>query len=90
MLDEKQSQDLQQYIYELTNEAVKKAVKDAGSDKEFLSQKEMALWLGISVNTLKTYVQKGLPIIVIGGRNFYSKKEVSKFLLRQQIGGANK
>ncbi|QCI86637.1 helix-turn-helix domain-containing protein [Vagococcus zengguangii] len=50
----------------------------------------MANWLGISVNTLKTYVQKGLPIIIIGGRNFYSKKEVSKFLLRQQIGGANK
>lgn len=89
MLDAKQSDDLQRYIYDLTNDAVTRAVKDAGSDKEFLSQKEMSMWLGVSVNTLKSYVQKGMPIIVIGGRNFYSKKEVSSFLLRRQIGGAN-
>lgn len=87
MLDKEQSLKLQEYIYELTSAAVTKAVTDAGSNKEFLSQKEICDWIGVSTNTLKSYVRMGLPVIVMGGRNLYSKKEVSKFLLERQIGG---
>ena len=87
MLSEEQSDELQRYIYNLTNEAVNKAIHSAGSDKDFLNQKEMSDWVGVSVNTLKAYVREGLPIIVMGGRNLYSKKEVSKFLLSKQKGG---
>lgn len=91
MLDKEQSHKLEEYIYELTSaavtKAVTKAVTDAGSNKEFLSQKEICDWIGVSTNTLKSYVRMGLPVIVMGGRNLYSKKEVSKFLLERQIGG---
>lgn len=87
LLDEEQSKNLQKFIYELTNEAVQRAIHDAGADKDFLNQKEMGLWLGVSTNTLKNYTREGLPIIVIGDRNFYSKKEVSKFLLARQKSG---
>ena len=87
VLSKEQSDELKSYIYDLTNEAVKKAIHNAGSDKDFLNQKEMSDWVGVSVNTLKAYVREGLPIIVMGGRNFYSKKEVSKFLLSRQKGG---
>lgn len=86
LLDEKQSKELQKYIYELTNEAIKRAIHDAGADKDFLNQREMGDWLGVSVNTLKNYVKVGLPIIIMGGRNFYSKNEVSKFMLLRQKG----
>ena len=84
MLSENQTKELQKYIFELTNEAVRKAVHDVGADKDFLNQKEMSEWIGVSTNTLKSYVRGGLPIIIIGGRNFYSKKEVSKFMLQRQ------
>ncbi|MFI3605283.1 DNA-binding protein [Vagococcus fluvialis] len=87
MLNEKQSSELKKYVFEITREAVQKATRDVGTDKDFLNQKEMSDWIGVSVNTLKTYVKEGLPIIVMGGRNFYSKKEVSRFLLSKQKGG---
>lgn len=84
LLNEKQTKDLQKFVYDLTSEAIKRAVHDVGADKDFLNQKEMSNWLGVSINTLKNYVREGLPIIVIGGRNFYSKNEVSKFMLQRQ------
>ena len=87
MLDEQQSNELKKYIFEITREAVEKATKDIGANKDFLNQREMADWIGVSVNTLKAYVREGLPIIILGGRNFYSKCEVSKFLLGKQKGG---
>ncbi|MFY8329457.1 DNA-binding protein [Vagococcus carniphilus] len=87
MLSESQTKELQRYIFELTNEAVHQAIHTASADKEFLNQKEMSNWIGVSVNTLRSYVREGMPMIVIGGRNLYSKKEVSKFLLTKQKGG---
>ncbi|WP_271522810.1 DNA-binding protein [Enterococcus mundtii] len=84
LLNKKQTQELQKFVYDLTNEAIKKAIHDVSSDKDFLNQREMSDWLGVSINTLKNYVKEGLPIIVIGGRNFYSKSEVSKFMLQRQ------
>ncbi|EGO7562337.1 hypothetical protein IGK80_001908 [Enterococcus sp. DIV0609] len=84
LLNEKQTKELQKFVYDLTNEAIKKAIHDVSSDKDFLNQREMSDWLGVSINTLKNYVKEGLPIIVIGGRNFYSKSEVSKFMLQRQ------
>lgn len=87
MLNETQSKELQKYIFDITSEAVRNAIQDVGADKDFLNQREMSDWVGVSVNTLKTYIREGLPIIIMGGRNFYSKKEVSKFLLARQKGG---
>lgn len=84
LLNKKQTQELQKFVYDLTNEAIKKAIHDVSSDKDFLNQREMSDWLGVSINTLKNYVKEGLPIIVIGGRNFYSKSEISKFMLQRQ------
>lgn len=75
MLSENQTKELQKYIFELTNEAVRRAVHDVGADKDFLNQKEMSEWIGVSVNTLKSYVRGGLPIIIIGGEIFIQRKK---------------
>lgn len=87
LLDDKQSKELQQFIFTLAQESISKAVQNVGLDKDFLNQKEMSDWLGVSPNTLKIYVQEGMPIITMGGRKFYSKKEVTKFMLSKQRGG---
>ncbi len=87
LLDDKQSKELQQYIFSLAQESISKAVQNVGLDKDFLNQKEMSDWLGVSPNTLKIYVREGMPIIIMGGRKFYSKREVTKFMLSKQRGG---
>lgn len=79
MLNETQTKELQRYIFELTNEAVQQAIRNAGTDKEFLNQKEMTSWVGVSSTTLRSYVNEGITMIVIGGRNLYSKKKYLNF-----------
>lgn len=50
LLNEKQNKELQKFVYDLTNEAIKKAIHDVSSDKDFLNQREMSDWLGVSIN----------------------------------------
>ncbi|EMF0298781.1 DNA-binding protein, partial [Enterococcus hirae] len=50
LLNEKQTKELQKFVYDLTNEAIKKAIHDVSSDKDFLNQREMSDWLGVSIN----------------------------------------
>ncbi|MDN5403429.1 MAG: DNA-binding protein [Lactococcus sp.] len=86
-LTEEQTKTLQQFIFEATTEAVQRAVSVAGSDKDFLNQSAMSDWLGVSTSTLINYTRDGLPVSTQNGRKFYSKKQVTKWLLAKQIGG---
>lgn len=83
-LNEEQSNSLKQYIYQITQEGIEEARKTAGLDKPFLKQKYMAEWLGVSVNTLKKFEADNMPSIIIDGIKFYSKDEVSKWILKHQ------
>lgn len=83
-LNEEQSNSLKQYIYQITQEGIEEARRNAGLDKPFLKQKYCAEWLGISVNTLKKMESQGLPSITIDGIVMYSKDEVSKWILSHQ------
>ncbi|MDG4977303.1 helix-turn-helix domain-containing protein [Lactococcus lactis] len=88
-LTEEQTKSLQHYVFEMTSEAVKRAVSTAGSDKEWLNQGDAAKWLGVSTSTLLNYVKEySLPCSGKGGRKFYSKTQISAWLLESQIGGA--
>ena len=60
------------------------AVWGGGGGKPFLKQKEMAAYLGISVNTLKKLEKLGLSSVIIDGLHLYSKEEAVKFLLQRQ------
>lgn len=83
-LNEEQTNSLKQYIYQITQEGIEEARRNAGMDKVFLKQKYMAEWLGVSVNTLKKMEANNLPSIMIDGIKFYSKDEVSKWILKHQ------
>lgn len=84
ILNEEQTNSLKQYIYQITQEGIEEARRSAGLDKPFLKQKYCSEWLGISVNTLKKMESQGLPSIMIDGIKFYSKDEVSKWILKHQ------
>lgn len=83
-LSEEQSNELKSYIFDITKESIEEAKKLAGLDRPFLNQKEMAEWIGISVNTLKKLESQGLPCSKVKGGIFYSKEEVNKWLLSHQ------
>lgn len=84
MLTDEQSASLKQYVFELAKESIAEAKRVAGLDKPFLKQKEMAAYLGISVNTLKKLEKLGLSSVTIDGLHLYSKEEAVKFLLQRQ------
>lgn len=84
MLSDEQGKALKQYIFQLTQESIEEARRSAGLDKPFLKQKYMAEWLGVSVNTLKSWQAQGLPSILLDGIVLYSKDEVSKWVLQHQ------
>ncbi|HJA90181.1 MAG TPA: helix-turn-helix domain-containing protein [Candidatus Jeotgalibaca merdavium] len=84
VLSQEQSNQLKQYVFEITREGIEEARNSAKLDKPFLRQKFMAEWLGISVNTLIKLESEGLPSIPINGLKFFSKEEVSKWLMQRQ------
>lgn len=84
MLSDEQSSALREYIYSITQQAVEEAKHSASIDKQFLRKGEMAKWLSCSHNTLTKMQTMGLPTIQIDGMTYFSKDEVSKFLLTHQ------
>ncbi len=50
------------------------------ADLEYLTQEQASKWLGISRGTLIEYEKDGLKVIRKGGRVFYSKTEIKKYL----------
>ncbi|MGY3750993.1 helix-turn-helix domain-containing protein [Vagococcus acidifermentans] len=84
LLSSEQSKHLKKYIFEITKDSIYAASQTIDISKPFLKQKYMAEWLGISVNTLKSWEAQGLPSIVIDGVKFFSKEEVSKWILQFQ------
>lgn len=81
MISEDQEQIFLKHFYDIATKAIEKAEHNAGLTREYLNQREMAEYLNVSENFLKSAVVKeGLPIIKIGGRKFYSKKAVNEFM----------
>ncbi|MGO2267072.1 MAG: hypothetical protein ACTH54_09530 [Vagococcus salmoninarum] len=84
LLTEEQAASLKQYVFEITKNGIDEARKSANLDKPFLKQKYCAEWLGISVNTLKTWERQGLPSIMIDGVKLFSKKDTTKWVMKHQ------
>ncbi|MBO0455065.1 DNA-binding protein [Candidatus Enterococcus murrayae] len=64
---------------------MKKALKEAKEERDVVKQKYCADYFGVSVNTLKSWVQFGCPEIRLdSGMVLYSKQAVRKWLLQYQ------
>lgn len=81
MISEEQEELFLSQFYQIATRAIEKAELNAGSNREYLNQKEMSEYLNVSENFLKNAVRKeGLPVSEIGSRKFYSKKAVNEFM----------
>ena len=83
-LSDEQSASLKEFIYSITRESIEEARKATKSDRKFLKQKYAAEWLGVSVNKLKDFEDLGMPTIIIDGMKFYSKDDMSQWILKYQ------
>ena len=63
----------------------KKDIVCSIGDKEFLSQSETLVWMGIGLEKLYQWREDGLKYIRKDGRVFYSKEHIRDFLRRYII-----
>lgn len=48
--------------------------------KEFMTREEVAEYFDISLRTLSSWVDRGLPYIVVGRRVFFQRKDIIEFM----------
>ncbi|HAP8678198.1 TPA: hypothetical protein IV208_001353, partial [Enterococcus faecium] len=61
MLDKQQTNQLKNYVFEMTKEAIDQARIDTGLERPFLKGKEMAKYLNVSYTTFLKFKRMGLP-----------------------------
>lgn len=80
VLDQTQKEELGKDIYMTVTNAINKARQEEQHAKPYLNKKEMAQWLGVSVDTVNKFIHNGLPVANIGGMKLIGKETTIKFL----------
>lgn len=47
---------------------------------QYMNKKEAAQYLGVSFNTLKKFIQNGLPVVNVSGVNMIRKIDIDEFM----------
>ncbi|HBH6490436.1 TPA: hypothetical protein KT849_001793 [Enterococcus faecium] len=85
MLDKQQTNQLKNYVFEMTKEAIDQARIDTGLERPFLKGKEMAKYLNVTYTTFLKFKRMGLPVILLEKMELFSKEECKKWILSHQI-----
>jgi len=85
MLAKEQTQEIQHMIGELIKEEIKNVREVSGADSPFLNKKQTCRYLGISNNTLDSWIGMGLPYIKIGKSIRFSKESVNHWMTQLEI-----
>ncbi|HAP8607310.1 TPA: hypothetical protein ACKEO2_001466, partial [Enterococcus faecium] len=72
MLDKQQTNQLKNYVFEMTKEAIDQARIDTGLERPFLKGKEMAKYLNVSYTTFLKFKRMGLPVILLEKMELFS------------------
>lgn len=81
-LPKEYDESLKQQIIGTLNQAVSEVRQQTGIDSPWLNSKsKCAEWLGISVGNLNDLIKQGFPIHLVGGKYFFNKSEINKYLL---------
>lgn len=78
-------------ISEETIEAIEKALNDVvinsannilnnTNRNQYMNKKEAAQYLGVSFNTLKKFIQNGLPVVNVSGVNMIRRVDIDDFM----------
>ena len=84
ILPDEQVTEIQNLVAQLIENEIKNFRENSGLSSPFLNKKQACEYLGVSNNTLDTWMIRGLPTIRIGKCVRFDKKEINKWMHRMQ------
>ncbi|WP_029185824.1 helix-turn-helix transcriptional regulator [Streptococcus suis] len=83
ILPEEQVHQIQLLIADLIKQEVENRLDNSNLSSPFLNKQQAYEYLGISNNTLDSWIRKGLPVIRIGKTVRFDKAEINRWLQNQ-------
>ncbi|HEM6220526.1 TPA: helix-turn-helix domain-containing protein [Streptococcus suis] len=83
ILPDEQIKQIQLLIAELIKKEIQINIEKRGLNSPYLNKKQACDYLGISNNTLDSWIQMGLPTIKIGKTVRFNKQAIDSWLLSQ-------
>ncbi|HEL1549969.1 helix-turn-helix domain-containing protein [Streptococcus suis] len=83
ILPDEQIHQIQLLIADLIKKEIENRLNNSNLESPFLNKQQTCNYLGISNNTLDSWVQKGLPVIRIGTTVRFDKSEINRWLQNQ-------
>lgn len=83
ILPDEQIHQIQLLIADLIKQEIENRLNNSNLNSPFLNKQQTCDYLGISNNTLDSWIQKGFPIIRIGKTVRFDKKEINRWLQNQ-------
>lgn len=83
ILPDEQVQQIQHLLAELITKEIEKKLHHSNLESPFLNKQQACHYLGISNNTLDSWIKKGLPTIKIGKTILFNKEAINSWLYSQ-------
>ena len=83
ILPDEQVQQIQLLLAELIKKEIENRLNNSNLDSPFLNKQQACHYLGISNNTLDSWIKKGLPHIRVGKTIRFDKAEINRWLQNQ-------
>ncbi|HEL2279083.1 TPA: helix-turn-helix domain-containing protein [Streptococcus suis] len=83
ILPDEQIHQIQILIADLISHEIENRLNNSNIESPFLNKQQACSYLGISNNTLDSWIQKGLPAIRIGKTVRFDKTEINRWLHKQ-------
>ena len=83
ILPDKQIHQIQLLLAELITKEIEKKLHHSNLESPFLNKQQACHYLGISNNTLDSWIKKGLPYIRVGKTIRFDRAEINRWLQNQ-------
>lgn len=83
ILPDEQIRQIQLLITDLIKKEIEYRLDNSNIESPFLNKQQTCMYLGISNNTLDSWIKKGLPVIRIGKTVRFEKTEINRWLQNQ-------
>ena len=83
ILPDEEVQKIQHLLAELIQKEIEKKLLNSNLGSPFLNKQQACHYLGISNNTLDSWIKRGLPTIKIGKTIRFNKEAINSWLYSQ-------
>ncbi|MEZ7647851.1 MULTISPECIES: helix-turn-helix domain-containing protein [Streptococcus] len=83
ILPNEQIHQIQLLISDLIKQEINNRLNSSNLESPFLNKQQACNYLGISNNTLDSWIKKGLPVIRIGKTVRFDKSEINRWMQKQ-------